>query len=126
MTRDSEAIIKIEIESLNKDTINITIAKWLGWEQCSEEYNNGYRRYWIKDGVIKYISNLTAYYPTNAAFDLLDMLVERGWDVDLSHNKNGWSFYICKGQIVHFMGISNSKSAAICEAICALIEQEGK
>ena len=100
--------------------INKKIAEWLGHE-CAEIHI-------VKEGFV--LGLIPSYYNSNSAFDLLDVLVERGYDPTLEHDLGGWDLCIYKPNkngwdlITHCIPNNKSKSAAICEAVIALIEEE--
>ena len=68
------------------------------------------------------------YYHTNAAMDLLGVLVERGYKPELSyHNLNWWHKFSLPGyKQPEYYAIKPTIPAAICTAIIELIEREGK
>ena len=107
---------------MTPEEINQRIATWLGlkctckgayWGAC-EMHSNG--------GVA------TGYYHTNAAMDLLGVLVERGYKPELSyHNLNWWHKFSLPGyKQPEYYAIKPTIPAAICTAIIELIEREGK
>jgi hypothetical protein len=110
---------------------NKAIAEWLGWRSCRGSKNKPWK--WKKpygEAAWEYV-NLPDFYHTNAAFDLLDVLVERGCSPTLDWDCSLWVFEIWKFMEGKFSayetmisGKDTSKSAAICLAIIKLIEQE--
>ena len=74
-------------------------------------------------------NRLPDYYNTNAAFDLLDVLVERGWQYSLEYisfckpHQRMMIFTASRESWVVSLEAS-TKSAAICLAIIQLLEKE--
>ena len=68
------------------------------------------------------------YYGSNAAMDLLVVLVERGYKPELSyHNLNWWHKFSLPGyKQPEYYAIKTTIPAAICHAIMELIEREGR
>lgn len=81
------------------------------WEDCSEKK-------------LVYLD----YYRSNAAMDLLGVLVERGYKPELSyHNLNWWHKFSLPGyKQPEYYAIKPTIPAAICTAIMELIEREGR
>lgn len=82
------------------------------WEQCSY-------------AIARQIPD---YFRTNAAMDLLGVLVERGYGLAMEYGYKEWS---CAIRIPHmnaprFFGKAPTVPEAICHAILKLIEREGK
>lgn len=109
---------------MTPEEINRKIAEWLGYTVTVFK---------SKAGDIYYLNGspreLPDYYHTNAAFDLLDELVERGYWVTLETTVKDES--VCWKCTIEtdFAKLvietwNKSKSAAICEAIIKLIERE--
>ena len=109
---------------MTPEEINKRIATWLGlkctckgayWGAC-EMHSNG--------GVA------TDYYHTNAAMDLLGVLVERGYSVELQTGSGGnWCEIWVDDDSDTRVGVSQNQPtipAAICTAILELIEREGR
>jgi exonuclease I len=105
----------------------VKIAKWLGWKEarCTQEDNSQYGWYTTNNGFEKYILD---WHHTSAAFDLLDVLVERGYRVDLANviGPDGWAFTVYHDGAGLFTYEHSTKSAAICEALASLIDMEAK
>ena len=68
------------------------------------------------------------YFGSNAAMDLLGVLVERGYKPELSyHNLNWWHKFSLPGsKQPEYYAIKPTIPAAICTAILELIEREGR
>ena len=75
-----------------------------------------------------YAKRPTDYYRSNAAMDLLGVLVERGYKPELSyHNLNWWHKFSLPGyKQPEYYAIKPTIPAAICTAIIELIERKGK
>ena len=72
------------------------------------------------------LDKITDYFHTNAAMDLLVVLVERGYKPELSyHNLNWWHKFSLPGyKQPEYYAIKPTIPAAICTAILELIEME--
>ena len=65
------------------------------------------------------------YYHTNAAMDLLGVLVERGYKVDVQSDGQQWSMVLQHlGMNRSICSLRDTIPAAICTAILELIERE--
>lgn len=101
-------------------TINYRISEWAGID--GTEYFGRYGRSFEKDW------HPHDYYRTNAAMDLLGVLVDKGISTNIDVNKNGTLVQLrcsesgAKSWAVHEFTIP----AAICNAICELIDREGR
>jgi len=104
---------------------NEIIAEWLGFiakDKSIYRLNDEY--VYVRCG------KLPDYYNTNASFDLLDALMDRGYDPTLEHGREGWDLCIYRPNeaswdlIARCIPPNLSKSVAICEAILQLIEKE--
>lgn len=106
---------------------NVLIAKWLGWKSCRESKSKPWKcKKPYGEAAWEYV-NLPDFYNTNVSFDLLDVLVERGYlvtlEIEIEEPASAWK---CRIRKVNWsiLTYSRSKSAAICEAIISLIERE--
>ena len=101
-------------------TINYRISEWAGVD--GTEYFGRYGRSFDKDGYPP------DFYHSNAAMDLLGVLVERGYKPELSyHNLNWWHKFSLPGyKQPEYYAIKTTIPAAICHAILELIEREGR
>ena len=67
------------------------------------------------------------YHRSNAAMDLLVVLVERGYKVDLQSDDPQWSMVLQHpGMKRAICSLQSTIPAAICTAIMELIEREGR
>ena len=102
---------------MNPQEINRKIAEWLGW--CW----NPYQRLWLTDSSL---IELPDFFHTSAAFNLLDVLVERGYYPDMFYSlARTWNVRLwLDGEETVWIQGAKTKSAAICLAIIALLEKE--
>ena len=69
----------------------------------------------------------TDYYRTNAAMDLLGVLVERGYKVDVQSDGPQWSMVLQHPDMKRAIcSLRDTIPAAICTAIMEIIEREGE
>ena len=106
---------------MTPEEINRMIAEWVGCEPKFMSVNG-----------VTYDQHCEPfpkdYYGSNAAMDLLGVLVERGYKPELSyHNLNWWHKFSLPGyKQPEYYAIKPTIPAAICTAIMELIEREGR
>ena len=115
---------------MTPDEINLMIAEWAGVKpQDNCQYS------WCEFPGVKCdpscknkVFTYPDYFGSNAAMDLLGVLVERGYKPELSyHNLNWWHKFSLPGyKQPEYYAIKPTIPAAICTAILELIEREGK
>ena len=106
---------------MTPEEINRMIAEWVGCEPKFMSVNG-----------VTYDQHCEPfpkdYYGSNAAMDLLGVLVERGYKPELSyHNLNWWCKFSLPGyKQPEYYAMKPTIPEAICNAICELIEREGR
>lgn len=135
----------IEMEVMTPEAINRMIAEWAGCKHkgcrdCDEGTTDCLEG--VSDSDCPYLDEgesweqcsyaiarqIPDYFRTNAAMDLLGVLVDRGYKPELSyHNLNWWCKFSLPGyKQPEYYAMKPTIPAAICYAICELIEREGR
>lgn len=99
---------------------NKALAEWLGWEHNLTETHKMITYEWYVTGNGEAVI-LPDYLNTNSAFDLLDVLVEKGYNFIFNSAEYGYEFMLAGTGIETY---EPTKSTCVCEAILQLIEKE--
>ena len=117
---------------MTPDEINLMIAEWAGVKpQDNCQYS------WCEFPGVKCdpscknkVFTYPDYFGSNAAMDLLVVLVERGYQAEMHTNAHQTRVFILgfddEQCVAVAKGIGDTIPAAICTAIMELIEREGK